>query len=373
MMRHALHSAQRYFRPEQRSRNSRCLSRSSLLGLATLLLVAGLSVPVLASDPLLAAAQSSSRILQGRLMAASAAGDNLVAVGPYGRIAVSADGGKSWQQAQVPVSSDLVAVNFPSARQGWAVGHDGVILHSADGGRTWSKQLDGYQAVQLLRDYYAANNPLPGTDVEALQAEVQRFVDEGADKPFLDVHFLDEQEGFVVGAFNLGLRTRDGGKTWQPLNDRTDNSMGLHLYGLGVSRGELFLAGESGLLRRWDRRQERFVALSSPYEGSFFGILGSVDSLLAYGMRGNAFLSRDGGKSWSRLITNTTASLNAGALLEDGRRVLVSEEGDLFLARDDQFSRLSSRRGVPFYGVAPAGDKAVVLVGRRGVSVETLN
>ena len=32
----------------------------------------------------------------------------------------------------VPVSSDLVAVAFPTPQQGWAVGHDGVILASAD-------------------------------------------------------------------------------------------------------------------------------------------------------------------------------------------------------------------------------------------------
>ena len=57
----------------------------------------------------------------------------------------------SWQQADVPVSSDLVAVPFPTPTHGWAVGHDGVVLHSADAGahldaparRPQRRQADG--------------------------------------------------------------------------------------------------------------------------------------------------------------------------------------------------------------------------------------
>ena len=78
------------------------------------------------------------------------AGDRLVAVGQRGHVVVSSDGGATWKQAQVPVSSDLVAVYFVDAKQGWAVGHDGVILHTADGGEYWELQLDGRKANDLL-------------------------------------------------------------------------------------------------------------------------------------------------------------------------------------------------------------------------------
>src|SRR6478736_739740 len=70
-------------------------------------------------------------------------GDRLIAVGQRGHVLYSDDAGANWQQAEVPVSSDLVAVSFPSASSGWAVGHDGVILHTNDAGVTWSRQLDG--------------------------------------------------------------------------------------------------------------------------------------------------------------------------------------------------------------------------------------
>ena len=84
------------------------------------------------------------------LQAVTLAGDRLIAVGPRGHIVVSADGGATWKQSPVPVSSDLTSVYFVDAKQGWVVGHDGVVLHTADGGDSWQLQLDGRKANALL-------------------------------------------------------------------------------------------------------------------------------------------------------------------------------------------------------------------------------
>ncbi len=46
------------------------------------------------------------------------AGDRLVAVGQRGHIVVSNDGGATWKQSPVPVSSDLTAVYFVNDKQG---------------------------------------------------------------------------------------------------------------------------------------------------------------------------------------------------------------------------------------------------------------
>jgi len=62
--------------------------------------------------------------------------ERLVGVGSRGHVLTSDVRGKTWLQRPVPVSTDLVAVNFPTANQGWAVGHDGVALSSTDGGVT---------------------------------------------------------------------------------------------------------------------------------------------------------------------------------------------------------------------------------------------
>lgn len=341
---------------------------------ASLLIFTLFSLPVTAAfvDPLDAPAAMSRLASTTRLSAVTRAGDRLVAVGPRGHILVSDDNARTWRQVAVPLSSDLVAVQFPTPQKGWAVGHDGVVLHSADGGLTWVKQIDGKQAAALSEAYYQTRS----ADPEAAKAmdEARRLVDEGADKPFLDVLFLNEQDGYVVGAFNLALRTRDGGKTWEPLIDRTANEQALHLYGLAASGGELYVVGEQGLIRRWDRKRERFIPLSSPYRGSFFGILARNSTLIAFGMRGNALRSGDGGQSWRTLQSNASDGITAGTLLADGRVVFVTQGGQILVSKDggESFASVKVKQRMPYFGVAPAGKDAVVVVGAGGASVEII-
>ena len=102
-------------------------------------------------------ARESAFASKSLLNGVASTGKRVVAVGQRGHIVYSDDGGKSWVQAKVPVTSDLVAVTFPTPEKGWAVGHAGVVLHSADGGATWSKQLDGRSAGQLMATFYAAH------------------------------------------------------------------------------------------------------------------------------------------------------------------------------------------------------------------------
>jgi photosystem II stability/assembly factor-like uncharacterized protein len=316
----------------------------------------------------------SARAEANRLTAVAAANGRAIAVGPDGHILVSGDNGKTWHQAAVPVSSDLVAVRFLNEDKAWAVGHDGMVLHSADGGKTWTKQLDGIQAAKLMHDYYASRDVEGSPDAGRLMADVERFVEEGADKPFFDVLFLNENEGFVVGAFNIAFYTRDGGKSWVPLFDRTENPGGFHLYGLATVSDTVYLVGERGLIRRWDPESERFVVVDSPYAGSFFGAIGNDSLLVLFGMRGNAFASRNGGLNWTTLETETTAGITSGAVLPDGRIVMTTYSGALLVSDDamERFTRVQASNPMAYAGVATAGEGGVVLVGNSGVRVESI-
>lgn len=303
------------------------------------------------------------------LLAVTRAGNRLVSVGQRGHILYSDDGGTHWRQAEVPVSSDLTAVYFPTPNEGWAVGHDGVVLHSADGGIHWGRQLDGRQIGQLMLDYYAAH---PQPDNATWLEQARRFKEEGADKPFLDLWFRDANEGFVVGAFNLILHTRDGGRTWEPWNHRIDNPQALHLTAIAASADDLFIVGEQGLLLRLSHQQEgqqeRFVALQSPYAGSFFGVVARPGLVFAYGLRGHAVRSVDGGESWSAVDTGLPVSLTAANFDASGRLYLFSQAGQ-GLVSDDRgvsFKPLELAERLPVSG-AVAGPGRLLLVGTRGV------
>jgi len=291
------------------------------------------------------------------------AGQRVVAVGQRGHVLLSDDHGKSWQQAVVPASADLVAVSFPDAQHGWSVGHDGVVLASSDGGRSWVRQLDGRTLGDVLIKHYTASG-----DAKWL-AEAKRFAAQGAENPLLDVWFDDVNNGVVVGAFGLVLRTADGGKSWQPLMHTTDNPKALHLYAVRRAGGELYIAGEQGLLLKLDRASGRFIAVAIPYQGTLFGVVGTERAVLAFGLRGNVVRSTDGGRTWGTVPTGVQAGLTAGTLDERGRIVLASQTGHVLISADDgaTFAPLKTERPVPAAAVTRAGAGTLVLGGPRGV------
>ncbi|MFZ6049718.1 WD40/YVTN/BNR-like repeat-containing protein [Pseudomonas sp. CR3202] len=342
------------------------LIKSFALGLA---LIAGNANAAPMADVLDLPAQHSALASHSPLLDLARAGSRLVAVGQRGHILFSDDQGKTWTQASVQVSSDLTAVQFPTAKQGWAVGHDGVVLHSGDGGATWQKQLDGRQLGRLMQDYYAAKP-------DALQwlDEGKRIEAEGADKPFLDLWFSDERNGFVVGAFNLIFRTRDGGQSWEPWADRTDNPSGYHLNAIASDGEHLFIAGEQGLLLRLDEHSERFQALASPYQGSFFGIAAEPGLVLAYGLRGHAYRSTDAGTSWNQVNTGLNSSITASARDPEGVLYLFGQTGQALASGDEgrTFQPLDIGQPVPVYGALTSADGGLLLVGARGISQRPL-
>jgi photosystem II stability/assembly factor-like uncharacterized protein len=302
------------------------LRRTLLKALAAggvLPLAAGAAAPAATTTPwrdvLDVPAQKSALAERGLLTGLTRAGKRLVAVGQRGHVLLSDDAGKTWQQADVPVSADLVAVCFPNAETGWAVGHDGVVLKSIDAGRTWTRLLDGRGLGEVLVATTRSGDPW--------LAEAQRFAAQGAENPFLDVWFDDDKSGFVVGAFGLVLRTGDGGKSWEPLMHAADNPKSLHLYAVRRIGSELFIVGEQGLALKLDRDSGRLAAMTLPYAGTLFGLVGKGRIVIIHGLRGNVVRSTDAGTSWQASNRCERGPDGQHLSASVGRIVIVSQAG----------------------------------------------
>ena len=350
--------------------------RAALLAAALAAGGAAASTPVGFADVLQQPARASPLAVRSLLHAVTRAGSRLVAVGARGHALVSTDGAMTWRQAQVPVSSDLTAVFFIDAWRGWAVGHDGVVLHTQDGGESWRLQLDGRRAAELTADAMRRRleaNP-SSAELRKLFEEAERHRRQGPDKPFLDVWFADARHGYVVGAFNTILRTEDGGATWTPWFDRTDNPRFLNLYAIREAGGELYVAGENGLVLKLDRAAQRLRKLDVPYEGSFFGLADAGGAVIAFGLRGNAFRSGDAGRTWTAVKTGLPASVVASSRTSRGEVLLADAVGRIALSEDGghTFTRVPLGRSVPLAGLAEAAPGRLVLVGPRGLSMARL-
>lgn len=327
-------------------------------------------------DPINTAARIRSDVERRPMMAVARAGDRLVAVGSRGLIIWSDDQGVTWVQAKVPVQSDLLAIHFPTNLDGWAVGHDGVVLHSADAGKTWSKQLDGLIAAEAFKKIYSAMGPM---GKEALGQLMQNYK-AGPALPFLDVWFEDKQIGFAVGSFGMLITTTDGGKSWEPALHRVANEQSLNLNAVRGLGNDLYIVGERGKIYQLDRDSGRFIAEDTGYLGSFFGVIGNSNVLIAFGLRGTTYRCNKtklrtgrGNNCWEPVSIPTEQTITAGVTDRDGNFVLVDAAGQfILLDKEAKDARLLPMEH-PMRTTGIVLDRSTYIVtGLEGVRTETI-
>lgn len=349
--------------------------RSVLFSLALLLQPFGAAVGGTFQSPDQIPAANSALAARSPLMAVARAGQRIVAAGPRGHVVFSDNEGKSWTQASVPVSTDLVALSFPSANQGWAVGHGGVVIHTSDAGATWTKQMDGAGFSELAQSYYAkmaSEHPSPAIEMALRQAKA--LATDGSTRALLDVYFQDDRIGYVVGVFNRIFRTDDGGATWTPWMERTGNSRELHFYSIRNNGGHIQLTGEQGMVWEIDLVKNVLQAIPAPYKGTLFGSIGAGKNLFVFGMRGGLFRSADQGVTWTKAAVPEQGGITGGVVLGDGRLVLATQSAKVLVSDDGgaSFRSVQLSKPMPYFSVASVASGKLALTGAEGVRVETL-
>lgn len=335
-----------------------------VLGIA----INAMALPAHFEDPLQQPALITPISLQSPVLAVAQAGTALVAVGQRGNILRKSSPAAAWVQIAAPVSTDLVAVSFPSPDHGWAVGHDGAVLSSKDGGQSWQRRLDGHKAWQTAVAYYEGR-AAKGDERAARQLKyLQKVAAQAPAWPFLDVWFKNDSDGYLVGAFGLILHTTDAGNSWTPMMDLTDNPKRLHLYAVGGHGDDVFIAGEQGLVLRLDAAAGRFAAVSLPYNGSLFGVAAQGTRVVVYGLSGHALLSEDSGSTWRALDAGTTQSFVGGVVCPDGDLLLVTQGGKIMRlpAHATQMSAAGRAIAGEVFGIASAGNDKVVVATSTG-------
>ncbi|TCK02941.1 WD40/YVTN/BNR-like repeat-containing protein [Marinobacterium mangrovicola] len=305
---------------------------------------------------------------QGAFMIGVArAGSTIVAVGERGLVLLSDDNGTSWRQGKVPVSTGLTALRFIDDQVGMAVGHAGVVLGTEDGGETWQLLFDGKRAAKL-----ALESAEKSGDERAVW-EAQRLVDEGADKPFLDLLLLSPEHAIVVGAYGLAYETSDGGGSWHPIMSRMANPEMSHFYALRKRGDRLVAVGERGLVSLSEDGGVTWAQIHTPYSGSFFTVeLPSDESIVAAGLKGNVWRSDDSGDTWTSLPNPIDASITSSLLSASGELLLGSQAGVLLELSDGRLKPAKGERFPPINTFAFSEDQLVLLT-MEGVRVSQVD
>lgn len=324
----------------------------------SLLLIASLLVPV--------SIQADDDSTQAKLAVRSMLLDGvskqglMAVVGERGHVLISSNG-ENWEQVIVPTTATLTGIYFHDEKKGWAVGHDAVILLTTDAGKHWQKA------------YY----------------------DPEGETPLFDVWFKDEKHGLAIGAYGLYLVSDDGGASWNAseMNIRTDKSVSgsveeesnieeeddfldsydLHLNSIAISdNGKLYIAAEAGKIYRSDDFGVSWIALTSPYIGSFFGVLPLTgDSLLVFGLRGHLFRSDDAGDSWQEIKTPTQEMLTNGIIKTGGEIYLTGLGGTILKSTDNgmNFSLMEQGHRDGFSAIMQSTEDKLFTVGEKGVDL----
>jgi len=311
-----------------------------------------------------------------------------VTVGDFGTVLLRQDTG--WQQQTVPTSVLLTSVHIVNEDIIWATGHDGMLLRSENGGVDWDVMLDGYDLLEMEYDWLLEREAELELAIEEAEDEFEREdlefeldelffhiggaeiqFDVGPTKPFLDIHFVNESVGLATAAYGTLLRTEDGGESWELITGQLDNPMGFHINKLlSNGNGELLIVGESGLMARSHDAGESWEMLDSPYHGSLFGALyDQQGQLWVFGLRGNLFVSSNGGDYFEQIHLNTRYNLNAGTVLADGRVVVVGHSGLIVVLDPEtlEFETYEHHSNTPLTGVRQGAGNELILVGRAGI------
>jgi photosystem II stability/assembly factor-like uncharacterized protein len=317
------------------------MKRFSLSIALGLLLVAGLAraegatAPALKQQP----AVPTNYASEATILGATHAGARIVGVGDYGVVLLSDDHGKTFRQARtVPVSSTLTSVSFADAKNGWAVGHWGVILHTADGGETWTVQRSDTNEDRPLFAVHVFDDKegiavglwslvLATHDGGAHWEPVTLPAPPGggrADRNLLAAFADAHGTLFVAAERGMVLRTKDRGRSWDYLDTGYKGSFWT---GTALRDGTLLVGGLRGSMYRSTDGGAHWQAVDSGAKSSVTGIVQASDGTVeAVGLDGTMLDSGDAGASFKARQRGDRLSLTS-IVADAGRVIRFSKRG----------------------------------------------
>lgn len=276
-------------------------------------------------DPLNEPAYTASNIETTVLLTTEIVDDSVYMAGERGIIIKQMTGG-DWQVEDAPISATITRL-IKLDTGILALAHSGSILYSSEGAE-WQVLLRGSDIPQIFEQFLATST-LPETEQQALERELSGLLRDGPDKPFLSAVQVNDNAVQVFGAYGLALEIKDINKTpvIEPISQRFVDNPFMHIYGATRFNNTIYLAGEQGFLFASEDNGKRYVAVESPYHGSFFGISAIDSELYVFGMKGHVYrLITD---HWQQIPIETDASIVD--IKSDEQQVYVlSQAGELF-------------------------------------------
>jgi photosystem II stability/assembly factor-like uncharacterized protein len=229
-----------------------------------------------------------------------------------GSIYKTPDRGKTWITQSKGSLLDLYSVHFTDPRNGWAVGMGSTVIRTTDGGATWSPAAgippaDYVSAIFLdgmtgwIGGYDLAGPVLGKTEDGGKSWTVKPTTARGS---IAVLRFIDRNTGFFISGFSEIYRTLDGGATWAPMNDPTNQTYRTCFF-VSPDTGWVVVNAPGALYKTTDGGRNWTLQLNREGQSTDIDDMFFLDSRLGWivGTGGICLRTRDGGATWERQIT----------------------------------------------------------------------
>jgi len=304
--------------------------------------------------------------------------DNFVgwAVGESGRVLKTTDQGNTWFIQNTPSQRDLFTVNFVSSSIGWVTGSLGTIMKTTDGGDSWSIQTTGttssFYGAHFLNSTtgYAigTNGKIIATTNGGATWETRTS---GTTQNLYGIQFVSSTVGYIVGSFGLTLKTIDGGNTWVPQVNATDFS----LYSLHFTSALTgYATGSYGVIVKTTNGGFTWFEQPTGSYNDLFAIRFATSNIgWAVGDFGTIVVTTDGGATWVQQSSGVKNTLLAIHFPSGNVGVSVGEEGTIIRSTDGGSTWTQQTSGVmqTLYGVYMVNEQTGWAVGDSAVILKT--
>ncbi|SDP77608.1 Uncharacterized protein SAMN04488595_12224 [Ralstonia sp. 25mfcol4.1] len=275
---------------------------------------------------------------QSPVLSAAWAGKRVVTVGANGVVLLSDDAGRSYRQAKsVPVSSTLTSTSFPTSNLGWAVGHWGAILNTNDGGETWKVQrLDTSEdrplfAVDFTDEQHGVavglwSLVLTTDDGGKTWQERQILTKAGKKSDANLLGIFSDRKGSIYATAEKGqvFRSTDHGHNWDAIETGYKGSLWT---GAVLEDGAILVGGQRGTLMRSADGGRTWVTIPLGTKNSVTTISEQGKAVLVGGLDGLQMLSHDRGLSFSSAPKQSGESVTVALPRSESEWLLFSRRG----------------------------------------------
>lgn len=277
-------------------------------------------------------------VLDNSLFAAAMADKNTgVAVGKYGSMLITRDGGKTWEQRSF-IDYYFSDIQFVDENIGFVLGNKNsrpYILKTTDKGANW-QIIDvnfPYQGFEGIYFVDSQTGWITGSGKSILKTTdgglnwFAQAMDFGSGINFNSIFFIDSQKGWAVGNNGKVFITSDGGNNWFERSADTFYSLravcfvNQHKGFVVGERGEVFSSVDGG--NSWTLISE----ISNRY-ATVLTRIQFVDELNGYIFGSSLILyTNDGGLTWGKRFSSIGGAHKMGAFLLDSQHGIIAGGG----------------------------------------------